>query len=51
MAVADKEGVLQDLVKGVRVTYRASITYPENDKGAGRKGGKKKKIKNLFGAS
>eukprot|EP00112_Aurelia_sp_Birch-Aquarium-sp1_P019300 Seg4749.2 transcript_id=Seg4749.2/GoldUCD/mRNA.D3Y31 product="hypothetical protein" protein_id=Seg4749.2/GoldUCD/D3Y31 len=43
VAVADKTGNLRELIKGVRISYRASITYPESDGGAGRKGGRKRK--------
>ena len=43
VAVADKENILPDLVRGVRVAYRSSITYPQLDGGAGRKGGRKRK--------
>lgn len=43
VAVANKERILDDLVKGVRVAYRSSITYPETNGGAGRKGGRKRK--------
>lgn len=43
VAVADRESILPDLVRGVRVAYRSSITYPQLDGGAGRKGGRKRK--------
>ena len=40
MAVANRENILPAHVKGVRVGYRSSITYPQDAKGAGRKGGR-----------
>ena len=43
VAVAEQQGILKDLIKGVRIAYRSSLTYPQNDGGAGRKGGRKRK--------
>ena len=38
VSVAEKEKLLKELVKGVKVSYRSSLTYPEKVGGSGRKG-------------
>ena len=42
VAVAEKEGVLKDLVKSVKSSFRSAITYPSRAGGDGRKGGLKR---------
>lgn len=42
VAVAERTGVLETLIRGVKVMYRSAITYPERKDGAGRKGGRKR---------
>lgn len=36
---------MEDLIKGIRVGYRSSIIYPDENAGAGRKGGRKRKAR------
>ena len=43
VAIAKQEGILQELIKEVRVTYQSAMTYPANEGGAGRKGGWQRK--------
>ncbi|KAJ8047258.1 Serine/threonine-protein kinase TAO1 [Holothuria leucospilota] len=38
-AVAEKQNLLQSLISNVKISQRATITYPDEKKGAGRKGG------------
>ena len=38
VAVAEKNGVLLELVKGVKISHRSALTYPNGSRGHGRKG-------------
>lgn len=42
VAVAHQEKLLPALIKYVRISYRSAVTYPRDNSGVGRKGGRKR---------
>ncbi len=45
VAVAEKEGTLENLIANVKIAKRSAITYPNMERGAGRKGGQPRRLR------